>query len=193
MGLKIPGHNTVRIKVEFPGETPPKHARVGLFDNTVHRVINPRRDNVATFHDLPAGNTHAVVTVEGLSVARKKLTIPDSGELGVTVRARGDDAGADAPYTARFTVQDEHTGQPLRGRKYRITSASGIDVTGETDANGRTREVGTDEPEELFMELLGDELGHIHPDHEPDDDEDDDDEDDAGGENPEDDADAEDD
>lgn len=178
MGLKIPGHNTVRIKVEFPGETPPSHARVGLLENTVHRVINPRRDNVATFHDLPAGSTHAVVTVAGRSVAKKKIVVPSSGEVAVTLRARGEDDGSDAPYTGRFTVLDEHTNQPLRGRKYRITSKGGVDVTGETDADGRTRVVGTDKPETLHLELLDDELGHVHPDDEPDDDEDDDDEDD---------------
>lgn len=178
MGLKIPGHNTLRIKVEFPGATPPSHARVGILDNTVHRVINPRRDNVATFHDVPAGPTHAVVTVKGLSIARKKIVVPAAGEVDVTVCARGSDDAADAPYHGGFTLVDERTGQPLRGRKYRITSPGGVDVTGETDADGKTRMVGTHKVETLHLELLDDELGHIHPDHEPDDDEHDDGEDD---------------
>ena len=178
---RIPTFNTVRIKVEFPdGAPPPRLARIALLDNRVHRVVNPRRQHVATFHDLPAGVTHATITVAGQSVGRQRVVIPEKGEVEVTLRARGgaDDDGF--AYHGGFRVLDEHSGEPLRGRKYRITSASGINVTGETDENGDTRRIGTHEVEELHLELIDDDddgLNLLHPDDEDDDDDDDDDDD----------------
>ncbi len=177
---RIQSYNTVRIKVEFPdGAPPPKLARIALLDNTVHRVVNPRRQHVATFHDLPAGATHVTITVEGRSVGRQKLVIPEKGEVEVSVHARGGVADDGFEYHGGFRVVDEHSGEPLRGRKYRITSASGISVTGETDENGNTRRVGTHEPEDLHLELDDDDgLNVLHPDDDDDDDDDNHDDDD---------------
>ncbi len=175
-----PTHNIVRIRVEFAaGEPPPRLARIGLLDNRVHRVVNPRRQHVATFHDLPAGPTRAIVTVNGRPVGRTQLIIPATGEVEATVRVDGDpDDGL--PYHGGFRVLDEHTGEPLRGRKYRITSASGISVTGETDDHGYTRRVGSSELEDLHLELLDDDdnLNDLHPDDDLDDDPQNDDTDD---------------
>lgn len=126
MAPRITTYNTVRIKVEFPdGAPPPKLARIALLDNKVHRVVNPRRQHVATFHGLPAGATQATITVEGRSVGRQKLVIPEKGEVEVTLRARGGVTDDGFAYHGGFHLVDEHSGEPLRGRKYRITSASG--------------------------------------------------------------------
>lgn len=180
MAPRIHTYNTVRIKVEFPdGAPPPKLARIALLDNKVHRVVNPRRQHVATFHDLPAGATQATITVEGRSVGRQKLVIPEKGEVEVTLHARGGVTDDGFEYHGGFRLVDEHSGEPLRGRKYRITSASGISVTGETDENGDTRRVGTHEAEDLHLELKDDDgLNLLHPDEADDDDENDDDDDD---------------
>jgi hypothetical protein len=172
----------LRVKVEFTrGTPPPRLARIALSRNAVHRVINPRRDDVATFHDVPEGLTDVTASLEGRLVARKQVVVPPSGELDVTLRIGGKTLD-DHPYHGGFKVVDDDSGEPFPGRKYRITSATGVVMAeGETDENGETEQVGTDEPMELHLELL-------------DDDDDDDDDDDGDGDeiDGDDDGDAED-
>ena len=64
-----------------------------------------------------------------------------------------------------FELRDKSTGEPLRGRRYRLCSASGYSVEGATDDKGRTQLLSTPSEEELDLELLDEEpeLNFIDP------------------------------
>lgn len=157
MAPRIQIGTVLRVKVEFTkGTAPPRLARIALSRNALHRVINPRREHTATFHDVPEGPTEVTASLGGRLVGRKQVVVPGSGELDVTLRIGGDKARDDHPFHGGFKVVDEHSGEPFRGRKYRITSAAGVLAEGETDKHGETVWVGTDEQVELHLELLDD-------------------------------------
>lgn len=56
-------------------------------------------------------------------------------------------------YNQRFEVLNKQTGKPEAGRHYRILYSRGI-LTGETDANGLTETVSSDNAETIKIELL---------------------------------------
>lgn len=96
MGVKAGSHNTVTIKVEFSGgAAPQRHARVSLRGDSLHRVINPSKGDLATFHGVPAGATSAVVTVDGVVTARKSIVIPAAGRSDETVVVDGQPVASD--------------------------------------------------------------------------------------------------
>jgi uncharacterized Zn-binding protein involved in type VI secretion len=71
-------------------------------------------------------------------------------------RAREDD-GEDLEieeYDGYFRVVQEGTDEPARGVRYRITRASGEQIEGTTDDEGRTRVVDTEVAELLGLEIL---------------------------------------
>lgn len=71
-------------------------------------------------------------------------------------RGAGPD-GAVAPcrcaYQKRFRLFDHETGRPLSGRKYRITTSGGQEITGVTDQDGNTEVVESDHQEEVWLYL----------------------------------------
>jgi pyrrolidone-carboxylate peptidase len=84
--MKVPQTNTVRIQIEASRDTCARDfVRVSLCNNTVHRVINPARERMATFHALPAGRTRVTVTRCGQIIGSKEIVIPAADVLTVVV------------------------------------------------------------------------------------------------------------
>ncbi len=65
----------IRIKYDSSYRDELGHARVSLMNNSVHRIINPRRANTATFYNLPPGSTDCIVTLDGKVVKRDLVEI----------------------------------------------------------------------------------------------------------------------
>ncbi|WP_288393344.1 PAAR domain-containing protein [uncultured Herbaspirillum sp.] len=83
----------------------------------------------------------------------------------------GDDSGTELPvrfvkdkfgdwsprmndgYDQHFLVTDDVTGTPLAGRRYRMVF-NGKTIEGQTDADGRTQRVSSDDPAEVTIEVM---------------------------------------
>lgn len=57
------------------------------------------------------------------------------------------------PYDQQFQLLDK-SGNPVANANYKITSPSGVEVTGVTDSNGKTSRVVTDSAENLNVYLV---------------------------------------
>ncbi len=87
MAIKIPPRNIVRVQLEYrPDESPAKPARVGLSGNAVHRVVNPKLADTATFYEIPPGETEVTVTVDGAPVGHRRATVAAVGESTIKVQ-----------------------------------------------------------------------------------------------------------
>lgn len=65
----------IHIKYDCSCRTELGHARVSLMNNAVHRIINPSREDTATFYNLPPGCTECIVTLDGGVVKRELVEI----------------------------------------------------------------------------------------------------------------------
>lgn len=61
-----------------------------------------------------------------------------------------------SPFDGGFIVIDEESGEPVVGRRYRITFADGSVIEGRTNERGRTIVVDTESPEEIHIDIFED-------------------------------------
>lgn len=79
--------NSVRVKIEHAGDTVDLPLmRVSLHDRKVHRVVNPHRQDTASFHGVPDGDTEVVISVLGIVVGRVAINVPKIGDKAITVK-----------------------------------------------------------------------------------------------------------
>jgi uncharacterized Zn-binding protein involved in type VI secretion len=104
---------------------------------------------------------HGMLTSGGcplLSTLNDTDGVGNSGGEGVPIRFVQDDDGSwfgkmNEGYDQHFVLTDEHTGEPLPNRHYRIT-CKGKTIEGKTDANGKTEKVAADDPSEVTIEIM---------------------------------------
>lgn len=77
---------------------------------------------------------------------------PIGGGKSVIAQAR---SAPNEPYRGRFQLLDDHTREPLANHAYTITSADGRTVHGQTDANGFTSWLDSDEASSLTFTNSG--------------------------------------
>ncbi|WP_323142420.1 type VI secretion system Vgr family protein [Massilia phyllosphaerae] len=82
----------------------------------------------------------------------KELAGPKDGSVTPPVMPAARDI-----YNEAFVVLDEDTKQPMAHVRYRLESASGVQVEGITDAQGRTQRIFTSKSEVLTLHLAKDE------------------------------------
>lgn len=84
--------------------------------------------------------------------------VDNKGVTDTPVRFVQDDTGnwvgkENEGYGQHFVLTDEHTGEPISDRYYRMTFNGKI-VEGKSDANGRTEKVAADDPSEVIIQVM---------------------------------------
>ncbi|HWJ96141.1 MAG TPA: type VI secretion system Vgr family protein, partial [Telluria sp.] len=87
-----------------------------------------------------------------IKATMKELTGPADGSKGAPTLPRAKDI-----YNEAFVVLDEETKKPMAHVRYRLESASGVQVEGITDSLGRTQRIFTSKSEKLTLHLPADE------------------------------------
>jgi type VI secretion system secreted protein VgrG len=94
---------------------------------------------------------HAPGTVE-FKASMKELAGPKDGSVKTPAMPAARDI-----YNEAFVVLNEETKEPMAHVRYRLESASGVQVEGITDAQGRTQRIFTSKSEALTLHLAKDE------------------------------------
>jgi uncharacterized Zn-binding protein involved in type VI secretion len=84
--------------------------------------------------------------------------VADLGGRDTALRFVQDDKGewlgkTNEGYDHHFVLVDDHTGEPLPNRHYRMTCNAKI-VEGKSDANGKTEKITADDPLEVRIEIM---------------------------------------
>jgi uncharacterized Zn-binding protein involved in type VI secretion len=99
---------------------------------------------------------HGDKTACGATLISRQVVSVWSGEQGVA-GSSGSSYSVVEKFDQHFQLYDEHTGETLKNRRYKIHYSGGI-VEGCTDAHGFTKKVASDSQEEIRIEIFAEGL-----------------------------------